>query len=80
MATDCPPKQSGPGPQEMDSQSNSRVFPWANELYPPMQISGNYADQSASGFLSFTLPNYNDQYPVSAVVGSFSANSKGSMI
>jgi len=61
----------------VDSQSNSRVFPWANELYPPMQISGNYADQSARGFLSFTLPNYNDQYPVSAVVGSFSANSKG---
>ncbi|ETN92925.1 Serine/threonine-protein kinase pkn1 [Gammaproteobacteria bacterium MOLA455] len=61
----------------IDGQSNSRVFPWANELYPPMQISGNYADQSARGFLSFTLPNYNDQYPVSAVVGSFSANSKG---
>ena len=61
----------------VDSQSTSQVFPWANELYPPMQISGNYADQSARGFLSFTLPNYNDQYPVSAVVGSFPANGKG---
>jgi formylglycine-generating enzyme required for sulfatase activity len=61
----------------IDSQSTRQVFPWANELYPPMKISGNYADQSARGFLSFTLPNYNDQYPVSAVVGSFSANSKG---
>ncbi len=62
---------------KVNSQSVSQVFPWANELYPPMQVSGNYADQSASGFLSFTLANYNDQYPVSAVVGSFSANGKG---
>ena len=62
---------------KIDSQSISHVFPWPNELYPPIQLSGNYADQSARSFLSFTLPNYNDQYPVSAVVGSFSANSKG---
>jgi formylglycine-generating enzyme required for sulfatase activity len=62
---------------KVKSQSVSQVFPWANELYPPMQVSGNYADQSASGFLSFTLADYNDQYPVSAVVGSFSANGKG---
>ena len=62
---------------KVNSQSVSQVFPWANELYPPMQVSGNYADQSASGFLSFTLANYNDQYPVSAVVGSFSPNGKG---
>ena len=61
----------------IDRQSVSHVFPWPNELYPPIQLSGNYADQSARSFLSFTLPNYNDQYPVSAVVGSFSANSKG---
>ena len=61
----------------IDSQSVSHIFPWANDLYPPIQLSGNYADQSARGFLSFTLPNYNDQYPVSAVVGSLSPNSKG---
>ena len=61
----------------IDRQSTSHIFPWANELYPPIQLSGNYADQSARNFLSFTLPNYNDQYPVSAVVGSFAANSKG---
>tara|TARA_B110000902_G_scaffold23940_1_gene26487 strand:+ start:24044 stop:26116 length:2073 start_codon:yes stop_codon:yes gene_type:complete len=61
----------------IDQTSTSNVFPWANELYPPIQLSGNYADQSARGFLSFTLPNYNDLYPVSAVVGSFAANSKG---
>ena len=61
----------------IDSQSVSHTFPWANDLYPPIQLSGNYADQSARGFLSFTLPNYNDQYPVSAVVGSLSPNSKG---
>ena len=61
----------------IDQTSTSHVFPWANELYPPIQLSGNYADQSARGFLSFTLPNYNDLYPVSAMVGSFAANSKG---
>ncbi len=60
----------------IDRQSVSHIFPWSNDLYPPIQLSGNYADQSARGFLSFTLPNYNDQYPVSAVVGSFAANSK----
>ena len=62
---------------KIDQQSNNLVFPWGTELYPPLAITGNYADQSASGFLSFTLPNYNDQYAVSAVVGSFQANTKG---
>jgi len=62
---------------KIDLQSKSHIFSWSNDLYPPLKVSGNYADQSARGFISFTLPNYNDQYPVSAVVGSFKANSKG---
>ena len=62
---------------KIDQQSRSQIFPWNNDLYPPQQVSGNYADESANGFLAFTLANYNDQYPVSAVVGSFPANSKG---
>lgn len=62
---------------KIDQQSKSRIFPWGNDLYPPLEITDNYADQSARGFISFTLPNYNDQYPVSAVVGSFKPNSKG---
>ena len=62
---------------KIDLQSNSSIFPWSNDLYPPVEISGNYADQSARALIGFTLANYNDKYPVSAVVGSFRANSKG---
>jgi formylglycine-generating enzyme required for sulfatase activity len=62
---------------KIDRQSKSHIFPWGNDLYPPLEVTDNYADQSARGFISFTLPNYNDQYPVSAVVGSFKPNSKG---
>ena len=62
---------------KIDLQSKSHIFPWSNDLYPPLEVTDNYADQSASGFITFTLPNYNDQYPVSAVVGSFKPNSKG---
>ena len=62
---------------KIDPQSKSHIFPWSNDLYPPLEVTDNYADQSARGFISFTLPNYNDQYPVSAVIGSFKANSKG---
>jgi formylglycine-generating enzyme required for sulfatase activity len=42
-----------------------------------MQVQDNYADQSASKFLSFTIANYNDNYPVSSDIGSFKPNSKG---
>lgn len=62
---------------KIDLQSESHIFPWSNDLYPPVEVTGNYADQSARAFISFTLPNYNDQYPVSAVIGSFKPNSKG---
>ena len=62
---------------KIDLRSKSHIFPWSNDLFPPLKINDNYADKSASAFLTFTLPNYNDQYPVSAVVGSFKANSKG---
>jgi formylglycine-generating enzyme required for sulfatase activity len=62
---------------KIDLQSKSHIFPWSNDLYPPVEVTGNYADQSARALISFTLPNYNDQYPVSAVVGSFKPNSKG---
>ncbi len=62
---------------KIDRQSKSHIFPWGNDLYPPLKASGNYADQSARGFISFTLANYNDLYPVSAVIGSFKPNSKG---
>ncbi|MEM1411737.1 MAG: SUMF1/EgtB/PvdO family nonheme iron enzyme, partial [Pseudomonadota bacterium] len=53
------------------------VFPWAEDLYPPPRVTGNYADRNASNFLNFTLPGYDDGYAVSAPVGTFPANDKG---
>lgn len=61
----------------IDANGNSKIFPWANDLYPPMEVTDNYADQSASRFLTFTIANYNDKTPVSAKTGSFKANHKG---
>ena len=51
-------------------------FPWGAKM-PPPEKSGNYADNSTSGFLSKVLNTYNDGYLASAPVGSFAANSKG---
>ena len=62
---------------KIDNKGKARVFPWANNLYPPQQVTDNYADQSGSRFLSFTLANYNDGFPVATDIGSFKPNSKG---
>ena len=51
-------------------------FPWGTKM-PPPEKSGNYADNSTSGFLGKVLNGYNDGYLASAPVGSFAANSKG---
>lgn len=58
-------------------EGTAQVFPWKNQLYPPSEVVENYADQSAAKFLNFTLSNYNDGYPASAVTGSFNPNDKG---
>lgn len=62
---------------KIDNAGNSVMFPWGSETYPPTEVIENYADLSAAKFLSFTLSNYNDKYPVSAAVGSFKANPQG---
>lgn len=38
---------------------------------PPEPDSGNFADQSARGFVANVLSDYNDGYPVTAPVGRF---------
>ncbi len=53
------------------------MFPWGNELYPPTQVHGNYADRSAVEILTFTLSNYDDGYAVSSPVGKFDPNHNG---
>jgi formylglycine-generating enzyme required for sulfatase activity len=55
------------------------VFPWSSDLtdLSPPDRSGNYADVSASGTLPTTLVTYNDDFVVSAPVGSFDADAAG---
>lgn len=61
---------------KIDSEGKAVVFPWENDLYPPTEAVANYADNSALSFLPFTIANYNDNYAVSANIGSFSPNIK----
>ena len=51
-------------------------YPWGNVL-PVAPGSGNYADESAKGLVTMTVPNYTDKFPVTAPVDSFSANELG---
>jgi formylglycine-generating enzyme required for sulfatase activity len=62
---------------KINVRGETDIFAWGSDLYPPVETIENYADQNATKFLTFTLSNYNDGYPVSAPVGSFQANSKG---
>ena len=62
---------------KLDNNANPRRFPWQGDIYPPEQVVENYADQSAASLISFTLSNYSDGFPVSAVIGRFPANPKG---
>lgn len=51
-------------------------YPWGNAL-PVAPGAGNYADESAKGLVTTTVPKYNDKYPVTAPVDSFPANALG---
>lgn len=51
-------------------------FAWGDTLPPPPK-AGNFADQSAVGFVAQVLEQYQDGFPVSAPVGSFAPNGKG---
>ena len=61
-------------------RSTSTEFPqkyiWGDADTPPNAVE-NYADQSVSELINFTLDDINDSYITSAPVRSFSANSKG---
>jgi formylglycine-generating enzyme required for sulfatase activity len=48
----------------------TRRYPWGDQM-PPAAKSGNYADQSAKGFVANVLSAYDDGYPVTAPVASF---------
>ena len=51
-------------------------YAWGGE-YPPVEITGNYADRSATGIVEVTLEGYDDGFAVASPVGSFKANPLG---
>jgi formylglycine-generating enzyme required for sulfatase activity len=53
-----------------------RKYPWGDSL-PVPRGAGNYADRSAQALLPTVLTDYDDGYPVTAPVGSFTANPGG---
>jgi formylglycine-generating enzyme required for sulfatase activity len=61
----------------IDTDGNAMMFPWKDNTYPPPAVVENYADQGAAEIVNFVLSNYDDGFPVSAPIGSFSANQKG---
>lgn len=54
----------------------TRKYPWGDS-FPPPPLSGNFADQSARGFVTALLPGYDDRFPVTAPAGSFPASPLG---
>jgi len=59
-------------PNKIGSQSES-----LQQYLPPKNKSGNFADISAADILGSTIPLYDDGYPTTAVVGSFTPSEKG---
>ena len=51
-------------------------YPWGGSMPPPPN-AGNFADQSAAGLVSGVLPNYDDGYPATAMVGAFDSSALG---
>lgn len=51
-------------------------FPWG-DTFPPRQPSGNYGDKAAAGIIPRIIQGYNDGFPTTSPVGSFSANKGG---
>ena len=54
----------------------SNKYPWGDNM-PPSGSTGNYADRAADGFVSNTLRNYEDGYPVTAPTGRFDPSPLG---
>lgn len=51
-------------------------YPWGNK-FPPVQLSGNYSDQSAKNLLPNVLEGYNDRYITTAPPATFKSNFLG---
>ncbi len=53
-----------------------RRYSWG-DTFPPPAGAGNFADQTAKGFVSGLIPGYDDGFPVTAPVGSFAPSPLG---
>jgi formylglycine-generating enzyme required for sulfatase activity len=58
------------------NQHEFSKYPWGN-TFPPIQLSGNYSDQSAKNLLPNVLEGYNDGYVTTAPPKQFKANFLG---
>ncbi len=57
----------------MQSNGNTQRYGWGN-TFPPIQVTGNYADKSASGILDIVIDGYDDGFATAAPIGSYRAN------
>ena len=57
-------------------QTKNERYPWHGS-FPPREVSGNYADESARTLLPTIISGYNDGFPVTSPVGSFPPNEAG---
>ena len=79
MLAGCgPEKGNSPYDRHRHHVTSSVRYPWGN-IWPPPRGSGNYADLSTLGNrpADHILPQYRDDFPFTAPVGSFPANSLG---
>ncbi|WP_198266559.1 SUMF1/EgtB/PvdO family nonheme iron enzyme [sulfur-oxidizing endosymbiont of Gigantopelta aegis] len=55
---------------------NQQKYPWSGG-FPPPDMAGNFADESAQSFVSNIIDNYNDQSAVSSSIGQYKKNARG---
>ena len=63
--------------RHVEGESELLHFPWGTDFPPPEDRVSNFADTAAQHVVGRIIFDYNDNYTVSAEVGSFRANSKG---
>lgn len=62
--------------RSVENEEEPLRFAWGDRL-PPPERHGNYADQAASHIVARIVLGFNDNYNVSAPVGTFPPNAKG---
>ena len=60
----------------VQSNGNTQRYSWGDS-YPPKQVAGNFADQSASKFLEAVIDGYEDGFITTAPISSFKPNHLG---